>query len=83
MPQHKSAIKRVRQNKKRKDRNKNKRSKLKTLIRGVLTETDKKAAEEKLKAAVSYIDKASNKGIIHPNNGARKKAQLTTHVNKL
>jgi len=83
MPQHKSAIKRVRQNKKRKDRNKNKRSKLKTLIRGVLTETDKKAAEEKLKAAVSYIDKASNKGIIHKNNAARKKAQLTTHVNKL
>lgn len=83
MPQHKSAIKRVRQNKKRKERNKIKRSKLKTLVKGVLTETDKKAAEEKLKSAVSYIDKASGKGIIHPNNGARKKAQLTSHVNNL
>ena len=83
MPQHKSAIKRVRQNKKRKERNKIKRSKLKTLVKSVLSETDKKAAEEKLKSAVSYIDKASVKGIIHPNNGARKKAQLTTHVNNL
>lgn len=83
MPQHKSAIKRVRQNKKRKDRNKIKRSKLKTLVKSVLTESDKSAAEEKLKSAVSYIDKASVKGIIHPNNGARKKAQLTSHVNKL
>lgn len=83
MPQHKSAIKRVRQNKKRKDRNKIKRSKLKTIVKSVLTESDKSAAEEKLKSAVSYIDKASVKGIIHPNNGARKKAQLTSHVNKL
>tara|TARA_R100001143_G_C3361275_1_gene136290 strand:- start:6628 stop:6879 length:252 start_codon:yes stop_codon:yes gene_type:complete len=83
MPQHKSAIKRARQNVKRKERNKIKRSKLKTLVKGVLTETDKKAAEEKLKTAVSYIDKASVKGIIHPNNGARKKAQLTAHVNNL
>lgn len=83
MPQHKSAIKRARQNVKRKDRNKVKRSKLKTLVKGVLTETDKKVAEEKLKSAVSYIDKASVKGIIHPNNGARKKAQLSLHVNNL
>lgn len=83
MPQHKSAIKRVRQNKKRNDRNKIKRSKLKTLVKSVLLETDKKAAEEKLKAAVSYIDKVSVKGIIHPNNAARKKSQLTSHVNNL
>ena len=83
MPQHKSAIKRVRQNKKRKEQNKIKRSKLKTLVKSVLSENDKKVAEEKLKAAVSYIDKASVKGLIHPNNGARKKAQLTSHVNNL
>lgn len=83
MPQHKSAIKRVRQNKKRKDINKVKRSKMKTLIKDVLTSTDKETAEKNLKAAVSYIDKVTLKGILHKNTAARKKSQLTSYVNKL
>jgi small subunit ribosomal protein S20 len=83
MPQHKSAIKRVRQNKKRKDRNKIKRSKMKTLIKDVLTSTDKETADKNLKVAVSYIDKVTLKGILHKNTAARKKSQLTSYVNKL
>ncbi len=83
MPQHKSAIKRVRQNKKRRDRNRVKRSKLKTLMKNVFASEDKETAEKNLKLAVSYIDKVTVKGILHKNTAARKKSQLTTFVNNL
>lgn len=32
--------------------------------------------EQTLKEAVSFLDKAANKGIIHKNNAARRKARL-------
>jgi len=83
MPQHKSAIKRMRQNVKRRALNRTRRSKMRILIKKVLTETDKPQAEQDLKAAVSHIDKMAIKGVIHPNNAARKKARLTKHVNNL
>ncbi|PWN06188.1 30S ribosomal protein S20 [Rhodohalobacter mucosus] len=83
MPQHKSAIKRLRQDEKRKKHNNTRRSRMRTLIKNVLNATDKESAEKHLKAATSYIDKLTNKGIIHSNNAARKKAKLTRHVNNL
>lgn len=83
MPQHKSAIKRVRQNEKRRARNRAQRSKMRTLVSKVLETTDKDDAQVFLKQAVSYLDRAANKGLIHPNNSARKKARLAKHVNNL
>jgi small subunit ribosomal protein S20 len=83
MPQHKSAIKRLRQSEKRKKHNNTRRSKMRTLIKKVLSETDKEKAQESLKEATSFIDRLSVKGTIHPNNAARKKAKLTKHVNSL
>ena len=83
MPQHKSAIKRLRQDEKRKKHNNTRRSRMRTLIKNVLSATDKETAEKHLKEATSYIDKLTNKGIIHSNNAARKKAKLTRHVNNL
>ena len=83
MPQHKSAIKRMRQNEKRRKHNNVRRSKMRTLIKKVTSETDKEAAEKNLRDAVSYIDRLSTKGILHKNTAARKKAQLTKHVNNL
>jgi len=83
MPQHKSAVKRVRQNKKRRAHNQALRSKLRTLITKVLESNDKAEAEEFLKEATSYVDKMAAKGIIHDNNAARKKAKMTKHVNNL
>lgn len=83
MPQHKQAIKRVRQNEKRRKHNRKQRSKMNTLINNALEETDKEAAEEKMKEAVSYLDKMSAKGKIHPNNAARKKSKLAKHLNNL
>lgn len=83
MPQHKSAIKRLRQSKKRRDHNRARRSKMRTLIKKVMSTTDKNEAQEHLKQAVSLIDRLSTKGIIHANTAARKKSQLTTYVNNL
>lgn len=83
MPQHKSAIKRLRQDEKRKKQNNERRSKMKTVIKKVYSSTDKEAAEKNLKEATSLIDKLTNKGIIHINNAARKKAKLTRYVNNL
>lgn len=83
MPQHQSAIKRVRQNKKRREHNRGQRSKMRTLISNVMETTDKEEAKELLKEATSYLDKMATKGIIHDNNAARKKSQMTKHINNL
>ncbi|HBX66293.1 MAG: 30S ribosomal protein S20 [Balneola sp.] len=83
MPITKQAVKRVRQAEKRRDHNRNRRSKMRSLIKKVFDLNDKEQAEKALKEAVSYLDRMSVKGIIHKNNAARKKAQLTKHVNNL
>ena len=83
MAQNKSAIKRDRQNQKRKAHNNARRSKMRTLVKKVLSTNEKEAAEAALKEATSFIDRMSTKGIIHKNTAARKKAQLTNHVNNL
>ncbi len=83
MPQHKSAIKRLRQSKKRNEHNRTRRSKMRTLIKKVRSTEDKELAEQYLKDAVSFIDRLSVKNVIHPNNAARKKSQLTSYVNSL
>lgn len=83
MPQHKSAVKRVRQNEKRRQRNQAKRSKMNTLINKALETTDKDEAEKVFKEASSYLDKMAAKDLIHQNFAARKKSKIATHVNNL
>lgn len=86
MANHKSALKRVRQNEKRNEINRSNRSKLRTSIKKVrvaVAAHDKKAGEEILLNTVSLIDKAVNKGIIHKNTAARHKSRLTKHVNAI
>ena len=83
MATHASAVKRARQNEKRRIRNRVVTSRVTTLVKGVLNTKEKEEAEKKLKAAVSALDKAAVKGKLHKNTAARKKAKLTKHVNKL
>ncbi len=85
MPNIKSAAKRARQNLKREDRNRRTKSSLKTAIRRFeesLTSGDREEARDKLNAAVSQIDKAVSKGILHKNNAARKKSYLNRVFHK-
>ncbi len=86
MANHKSAEKRVRQNAKRKEINRNNRSKLRTSIKKLRTAVaghDKTGSVELLTPTVSLIDKAVNKGILHRNTAARYKSRLTKHVSEL
>ena len=86
MANHKSAVKRVRQNAKRNEINRSNRSKLRTQIKKLriaVSNTDKPQSTELLNPTVSLIDKAVNKGLIHRNTAARYKSRLTKHVANL
>jgi small subunit ribosomal protein S20 len=79
----KSQIKRIRQNEKRRLRNKAVRSELKTRVKRVkqaLEEGDLERARELLAIATKRVDKAAEKGIIHKNKAARIKSRLWKRV---
>lgn len=86
MPNHKSAVKRVRQTAKRNEVNTRNRSKLRTQIkklRAAVASGDKNQSQELLVPTISLIDKSVNKGVLHRNTAARYKSRLTGHVNDL
>jgi len=83
MDRHPQQIKRERQDIKRRARNVSNLSRLRTQIKNVLQSDDKNKAQEEYAKAVSYIDKASGKGLIHKNTAARRKSQITKHLNSL
>ena len=83
MDRHPQQIKRERQDKKRRIRNLESLSKLRTSIKKVLSSTTKKEAELVYKDAVKVIDKAVSKNLIHKNTGARRKSQITRFLNSL
>ena len=83
---HKSAMKRMRQDEKRQQRNTSVKSSLKTYakhVESLVTDKDAPNAALMLRKAVSALDKAAGKGIIHPNKAARKKAALSRKVHAL
>ena len=68
------------------EKNKANKSALKTELKkydAALVSGDKAAAEAAYKAAVTAVDKAVNKGLLHKNNAARKKSALTLKLNQL
>jgi len=83
---HKSAIKRGRQNTKRRERNKIIKTSIKNVTKNVRQNANnKEGAEIALKIldnAKSAIDIAAKKGVIHKNTAARKISRLTKLVNK-
>jgi small subunit ribosomal protein S20 len=78
LPTHKSAEKRLRTAKKANLANREVKSQMKTLIKKMETSPDATT----LKTAVSYIDKAARKKVIHPNQASRIKSRLTKLVQK-
>ncbi len=83
MANHVSALKRIRQSKKRRIYNRANKKQLKLAIRGVREAKTYDEGFEKLKKAYSVLDRVSAKGIIHKNNAANKKKKLTAFVKKL
>ena len=83
MDRHPQQIKRERQDIKRRSRNIDSMSRLRTHIKNVLSTTTKADADKAYGEAASIIDKAVSKNLIHKNTGSRRKAQITRHVNSL
>jgi small subunit ribosomal protein S20 len=84
MANNKSAIKRVKITAKKTARNNIIRSKVRNSIRKfkVAVTANGDNTEAILKNAISQIDKAVSKGILHRNNADRKKSRLTKRLNK-
>jgi small subunit ribosomal protein S20 len=74
----KSQIKRNRQNEKRRINNRNVRGAARTAVNQARAAFDEGAPETKqaVLKAISAIDKAAEKGVIHKNNAARRKGRL-------
>jgi small subunit ribosomal protein S20 len=79
-----SAIKRVRQEAKRRDRNRAVKARMRTYVKRAqiaIEAGDMAQASEAVRSAVAEIDKAAQKGVIHPNNAARRKSRLMQRLN--
>jgi small subunit ribosomal protein S20 len=79
----KSALKRWRQSIERRDRNRSGKSKTRTTLTKALAsiQDDASTAEAAVREAVSALDKAAQKGIIHANAAARSKSRLLKRFN--
>lgn len=86
MANHKSAIKRARQNEIRRLRNKSVKTKTKNVIKDFrlsVSETSKEETLKKLDMAKSSIDRAAQKGVIHKKTASRKISRLSKLVNSI
>ena len=86
MGHHASALKQERQSIKRRARNRRNLSQLKTHVRrlrAAIEKGDAEAAKKLLPGAVSEIDKAAKKGVVHDNAASRYKSRLSRKVNAL
>ena len=81
-----SAKKRVRQNEKRRARNRHRKTVVREDVKtftAAVTAGDVAKAEEALKTTVIRLDKTAAKGTIHKNAAARKRSRLTRRLNAL
>lgn len=86
MANHKSALKRARQNEVRRIRNKSYKTSTKKAIKEVrvaVADGSAEVARERLAKAVSTIQKTVSKGVIHKNQASRKISRLARQVNQI
>ncbi len=79
MANHKSALKRIRSSERKRIRNRFFISRARTEVKNArarIAEKDVDAARAATLEAIRTLDKAANKGILHPNNAARRKSRL-------
>jgi small subunit ribosomal protein S20 len=81
-----SAIKRVRQESKRRARNRAVKSRMRTFVKhanDAIEQGDRVLALDAVRTAISEIDRAASKGVIHSNNASRSKSRLMLRLNGL
>lgn len=86
MANTKFALKRIRSSARKRARNKPIRSAIKTYVKSahsmIVAQQPEDAAEAVVRA-ISELDKAANKGIIHRNQAARRKSRLMAKLNRM
>ena len=85
MPGSKSAQKQVRVTERKRLRNRSITSLCKTNItraERLIFSGELEAAQEAVAVAIASLDKAAEKGVIHPNNAARRKSRLMKKLNE-
>ncbi|HEX6478027.1 MAG TPA: 30S ribosomal protein S20 [Ktedonobacteraceae bacterium] len=85
MPNNPAAEKRMRQEQKRRLHNRSIKSLVKTQVtkaRQAINGEDANS-EAAVRAAVSELDRAAKKGVIHRNNAARRKSRLMKQLNNI
>ena len=86
MASHPSAVKRAKQNEKRRIRNLHVRSTVKSIVKAVslaVEENDAEGAQKALSKAIPLIKKARSKGVFHKNTSSRKISRLTRKIASL
>ena len=83
MANHKSALKRIRSNKKKRLRNRFQHKTARNAIRKLRSVTTKKTGNKELPIVISLVDKLAKKNIIHANKAANIKSKLTKYVASL
>lgn len=84
MPNIASAKKRMRQEEKRRARNKSVKSTVRTYVtsarNAIAANPADPTTEEAIRAAISELDSAVSKGVLHRNNAARRKSRLMARL---
>lgn len=85
MANTKSAIKRMKQSEKRRQRNRATRSNLRSTVKTARTAVAGKSAEAKdaVRQAIRTLDRAVTQGVMHRNTAARKKSALARQLNAI
>jgi len=86
MPNNPSAAKRMRQEQKRRLHNRSIKSLVRTRVtkarQAITGNASVEDAQEAVRLAVSELDRAAKKGVIHRNNAARRKSRLMKQLNE-
>ena len=83
MANHKSSLKRIRQEEKRRLHNRYYAKTMRNAVRKLRATTDKAAAVEMFPSVQKCLDKLAKRNIIHKNKAANLKSKLAKHIAKL
>jgi len=83
MANHKSSLKRIRQDEVKKTSNKYYARTARNAVKKLRNEEEKEAAAGMYPGVVSMLDKLAKKNIIHPNKAANLKSKLARQVNAM
>ncbi len=83
MANHKSTLRRIRSDEKKKLRNRYAHKSTRTAIKNLRASADKKEATEMLPRVTAMLDKLAKRNIIHVNKAANLKSGLALHVSAL